>query len=116
MFKELYDVLPPNGQLALTVVIVIIGGFAAWKGLSDNKKKIDGKNDTNIPMFVMMGPVHDALQSIHSMAEESRTQTATLKDIDKTLERMDRGQQYTHYVLEALLRDEQLDPRYRRRG
>lgn len=120
MFKELYDVLPAYGQVVLTVVIVAIGGLATWKGLRDKNKKLEsegGISSSAIPMFLMMGPVHDALQSIHEIAEQSRTQNAILHDINQTLDRMDRGQQYTHSILENILRDQELmDPRYRRRG
>lgn len=119
MFKELYNALPPDGQILLTLVVIAIGGFATWRGLVDKKK--EAPDPGTIPMWVMIGPVHDALQAIHDMAEEGRTRNAVLRDIDQTLERIDRGQQYTHQVLEAILRNQELavpppsrDPHYRR--
>lgn len=127
MFKELYDVLPLYGQILLTVGIVFVGCFMAYRGFVDNAKKHAASDnapthDGPIPIWLMMGPMHDALQSIHEIAECNRTQTTILRDMDKTLERLDQGQKYTHYVLENLLRNQELavpppsrDFRYTRR-
>ncbi len=59
-------------------------------------------------MWLMVGPVHDVMQSIHGASEDGRTKIAILRDIDKTLTSMDRGQEYTHYLLEAILRNQEL--------
>lgn len=125
MFKELYSALPLYGQVLLTIGIVIVGVTAAWKGFHENAKKHEDAHDADprvIPMWLMVGPMHDALQSMHDVAESNRTQVAILRDIDKTLDNMDRGQQYTHYVLEAILRNQEMGvsltpppPRYTRR-
>ncbi len=37
MFKEIYEVLPPYGQVLLTVVVVIVGGIMAWRGMPGKK-------------------------------------------------------------------------------
>jgi hypothetical protein len=120
MFKELYNALPPDGQILLTLVVIAIGGFATWRGLTDNKKK-ETPDPNTIPMWLMIGPVRDALQEIRNIAEDGRTGNAILRDIDQTLTRLDRGQEYTHQVLEAILRNQELavpppsrDPHYRR--
>lgn len=125
MFKELYNALPDYGQVLLTLVIVGMGGLAAWYGFIENLRKHNAPvapapDPANIPMWLMMGPAHEAIQSLHEISRHIEMQNTILRDIDKTLEQMDRGQQYTHYVLEAILRDTSLnelpsrDPRYRR--
>jgi hypothetical protein len=121
MFKELYNALPPDGQILLTLVVIAIGGFATWRGWSDNKKK-EAADPNTIPMWLMIGPVRDALQEIRNMAEDGRTGNAILRDIDQVLTKIDRGQEYTHQLLEAILRNQELavpppsrDPHYRRK-
>jgi hypothetical protein len=119
MFKDLYSLLPPYGQILLTIGIVFVGVVAAWRGFLDIKKTpAPPSYHPDMPIWLMMGPMHDAFQSVHEIAEQSRVQVAILRDIDKTLVEIDRGTQYTHYVLEAILRNQELggDPQLPPKG
>lgn len=106
MSIELYELLPPFGQALLTVGVVVVGTTSAWLGL--RAKKPEAEDPRVIPMFILVGPVHDALQSVHGMSEQSRLQTTELKDIARILTAMDRGQDYTHNLLEAILRSHEM--------
>lgn len=99
-----------------------MGILAAWRGFFDGAKKSTHSTAPDIPIWLMMGPMHEAIQSIHELSRHAEAQTVILRDIDKTLDRMDQGQKYTHFVLEAILRDQALsvpppsrDDRYRGR-
>lgn len=116
MSNEIYDALPPIGQFLLSIGIAIGGGLAAWQGLKRSGKAIANTSpqqyagDGPIPTWAMMGPVHEVMQTIHDMAEESRKQTVHLHDIAKRLNDLDHGQEYTHHLLEAILRNQELRP------
>lgn len=109
MFKELYDILPPYGQILLTLVIVGVGAYAAWQGLK--KAKSGGEPPSSngpVPMWVMMGPVHVTMQTILTMAEEQRKLSAIEADQLRMLERIDRGQDYLLRLMEAILRNQEM--------
>jgi hypothetical protein len=110
MYSELFNLLPPYGQILLTLVVLTVGGFAAWRGLVDRPKSTEPSHA--IPMYFMVGPMHDALQSIHGMAEDNRTRTAIMRDVDKTLTRIDLGTAYTHRLLEEIVRNQEMREDY----
>lgn len=65
-----------------------------------------------IPTWALYGPVHEVMQTIHDMAEENRKQTTILQDVAKILDATDRGQSYTHRLLEATLLNQEMREDY----
>jgi len=65
-----------------------------------------------VPTWALYGPVHEVMQTIHDMAEEHRKQTTILQDIAKILDATDRGQAYTHKVLEMTLLNQEMREDY----
>ncbi len=63
-----------------------------------------------VPNFILSGPLHDAMETIDEIAEEARKATAAVRDVKTDLDAIDRGQHYTHQLLEAVLRNQELAP------
>jgi len=76
----------------------------------EKERKNGGSSSMEIPMFLMGGPVHDAMGALHDMAEESRTTNAILRDICKGLDDSNRNMIHTHRLLENILNDNALRP------
>lgn len=120
MFDEIYKALPPWGQGLLTLLVVGAGLGATIIGLKrkpEDKPLLPGLHGPvepavdRIPMWAMMGPVHEVMQTIHDMAETQRNILAELQrisaasmDMSKELDDLNRGQEYTHRLLEEILR------------
>lgn len=116
--KEIFDALPPTGQMVFGAVIMAVGAFLAVRGLMDGFKRspeLPPQHDPRvIPTWLMYGPLHDMMQSVHEIAEQGRmqcenqrTQLAVMRDIDKAITRFNNGQEYTHRLMEAILNDQQ---------
>lgn len=113
MSNEIFDALPPIGQFLLSIGVAVGGGLAAWQGLKRAGKTVPPQQYAGngpVPTWAMMGPVHEVMQTIHGMAEESRKQSAALQDIAKRMNDLNHGEEYTHYILEAILRNQELRP------
>lgn len=103
---------------AIAAVIASACAYAVVRALLDRKKPETRSavaqestiGQQPVPMWAMMGPVHEVMQTIHDMAEEGRKRTAVLMDIAKTLRDIDKGTEYTHRLLEEIIRDRELDP------
>jgi hypothetical protein len=116
--KELYNSLPPEGQSIFGAVIITFGVFVMIRAWMDGKKKpsdVSLVDHRVIPSWIMMGPLHDMMQSVHGMAEECRTQSelsrgnqAVLRDIARELYDLNRGQAQNIRVLENILRNQEL--------
>lgn len=117
--KEVFEALPLYGQIIFTLVLVGVGLVSAILGLRDRKKQPDyhypglqppAHSDSQIPLWLMMGPVHDGLQDLGDLAEEHRKTNTLLVDIVKHVDRFNLGQEYTHRLLEEILREKELNP------
>jgi len=92
----------PVAQGFFIIVIAFMGFMAIRRGDRDRRAGVSQRN-VEMPMYLMGGPVHDAIGAIHDIAEESRKISTMLKNIDE-------GQSYTHKLLEAILRNQELRP------
>ena len=115
MSKEIFDSLPPWGQIVLTIIGIVFGAYVMWKGLSDRNKHGDAAKERNVnsgevPLWTMMGPAHEAIQTVHDIAEEARKQTTVLVDMAKGIASFNRGQEHTHQLLENMMRNQELRP------
>lgn len=117
------SLLAPAAQFVISLGVVAGAFFAAiWfmRSGERERKRIESSGNEyrggiEIPGFLIGGPVHDAMQSVHELAEQSRRQfendekmIACLMDIAKAMERFNHGQEYTHRLLEASFTEEQL--------
>lgn len=68
----------PIAQFGFVVLIAAASFFAIRRGERDRK---NGGGIVEIPIYLVTGPVHDAITAIHSMAEQIRIQTQLLEDI-----------------------------------
>jgi hypothetical protein len=66
----------PIIQAALGVLIVLVGVYFMTRGQRDNA----AKPPELIPSWIVMGPLHDMMQSVHEIAEEARRTNDLLKD------------------------------------
>ncbi len=121
MLDDIYKALPPWGQGLHTLLVVGMGVGASLFGL---RKKPDERHvqqvsddPMKIPIWVMMGPIHEVIQTIHDMAENQRNMYAELQRISaatmdgtRELDNMNRGQEYTHRLLEEILRHNDMTP------
>lgn len=117
MSDDISKYLPPWGQALLTFLIVTLSGLAAWRGLTEKKDRSAPEDPRLMPLWTMMGPVHEAIQTVHDMAENDRSQLETLRHINTTLmdmarvlDNIDRGQGHTHKLFEEMIRELDLRP------
>lgn len=118
MLDEIYKALPPWGQGLLTLLVVGIGVGASMLGLrkrAEDKPHVTPEDIMKIPVWIMMGPVHEVIQTIHDMAENQRNMYAELQrisaagmDATRELDSLNRGQEYTHKLLEEILRHNEM--------
>lgn len=110
-FKSL--ALYPWAQILLLIVVASVSTLAARRGERDRQSGGSGSSGSfEIPMYLMGGPVHDAMTSIHRMAEEGRKTNAILSDIDKAVIEFNIGQKHTHRLLENIMNNQEMrDPR-----
>lgn len=112
--SSLFGGLAP--QLTVLGTIAAACAYAITKAVLDRKKpevrQAAAQEGTigqvPIPFWAMAGPVHEVMQTIHDMAEESRKTNAILADISKTMRDVDKGQAYTHRMLETLFTKQEL--------
>lgn len=115
-FSEFFTSLP--APLAITGVIAAACAYAVARAVLDRRKPEarsavaqEGTiGQQPVPLWAMMGPVHEVMQTVHDMAEESRKQSAALADIARTARDIEKGTSYTHRLLEELIRDREMDP------
>lgn len=119
LLKQIYDILPPRGQDIFGAIIIAFGVFVMVQAWLNGRKAAAAPapqvaQPRDVPQWLMMGPLHDMMQSVHEVAEQSRldneharTQLAILRDIDKGITRFNNGQEYTHRILEEVLRGQE---------
>lgn len=111
---NLFNGLSP--QYAILATIAAACAYAIARAFLDRKKPEARQSVAQestvgqipIPFWAMAGPVHEVMQTIHDMAEESRKTNAILSDISKTMRDVDKGQAYTHRMLEVLFTKQEL--------
>lgn len=135
MIKEILDALPLQGQLIFGAVIIGLGAFFTVRGWLEGRKPqmSEATAGIGIPAWIMMGPVHDMMQSVHDIADNSRQQTTILRenqgilaehakkqtdihqanqgilrDIAKELSDWNHGQEFGHRLLEYIARNQEL--------
>jgi hypothetical protein len=103
----------PIAQLGFVAVIAVASVWAMFRGERDRKG--GGTGGVEIPGWVMGGPVHDAIDCIRDLAEETRRTNdlhektnVLLVDIGKGVERLNTGQSFTHRILEDVLREREM--------
>ncbi|WP_438278061.1 hypothetical protein [Nitrobacter sp.] len=75
--SKAFDALGPYPlvQGAVALLIVLGGVYLIFRANKDR-----GASREQIPPWLMMGPLHDMMQAVHDMAEESRRATELLKE------------------------------------
>ena len=94
----------------LTLLIVGVGAGGAVLGLRERRRQPDyhvnhPMDPSAVPLWIMIGPIHEGLEDLSDIAEQSRKTNANLSDIVRHVERYNLGQEYTHRLLEAMLRN-----------
>jgi hypothetical protein len=111
LINEAIKVLAP-WPLAQMIMISLVAGLGIVmmrKSDRDRKNSDDGKIEPP-PLWSMMGPVHEAIQAIHDMAEESRKANATHREIFDTISDIHKTQIYIMQILEDIRNDKGLTP------
>ena len=100
---DLFKVIAPWPivfQVAIVGLIAFFGIMLMRKGERD--RKLEDQSKGLVPMWAMMGPVHEGIQAVHDMAEETRNTNNILREIAETLHGLDKGQIYVIQLLEDL--------------
>lgn len=93
----------PIIQIALGIVIIITSLVLVRKGEGDRKSGGSGaSSNVEMPLYLIGGPVHDAIGAIHDMAEQGRITNKLIEVSNQKLEAIDRGQLYVIQLLEEL--------------
>jgi hypothetical protein len=98
IIKFVYESLSQY-QIAQTFFVVLIGCLGLMfyrKGEKD--RKTGGR--VEIPVYLLSGPVYDAMGAIHDIAEQSRTQTELLRALVAQGQARDMGQLYLIQLVE----------------
>lgn len=110
--------LGPVVQGAFVILIATIVVIALRRGEKDRKNGGAGAvvvpsppvGTVEIPSWAIYGPVHEVMQTVHDIAEESRKTNSNLADAVRLLNSLDHGQEHTHKLLENILRNQELRP------
>lgn len=118
-FSQFTNGMSPAWAIAGSIIAMCV--YAVAHAIIDRKKPEARQTvaaestigqGTPVPVWAMMGPVHEVMQTIHDMAEEARKSNVILTDICKVQRDIDRGQAYTHQLLENILRNQELREDY----
>lgn len=90
------------------IVITFLALMMVRRG--ERERKNGGASNMEIPMYLMGGPVHDAMGALHDIAEECRTTNTILRDICRSVDDFNKGQSLTHKLLEDLRNERELRP------
>lgn len=94
----------PIIQAALGILIVLVGVYFMTRGQRDNA----AKPPELIPSWLMMGPLHDMMQSVHEVAEQGRQQTDLLRRIDDQMGDLLRQTEINKATLETIRNESRL--------
>lgn len=95
----------PLVQAALFVMVVLAG---IWVFLQSKRDSRANGNQSQIPQWVMMGPVNDAIRSIHAIAERGRDISHILERHEDHLKDIAKEQRETNQLLEIIRNESRL--------
>lgn len=98
----------PIAEGFFVIVISFLSFMAMRRG--ERERKNGGASSMEIPMFLMGGPVHDAMGALHDIAEEARMTNTLLRSIIKGLDDSNRNMIQTHKLLEDLRNQTEMRP------
>lgn len=118
IFKVVFDALPPEKQAIVGSFILAFGAFVValtWMSWRRPVNQQTTQESLTGPVWLSLGPAHEAMEAMHELAEQSRVMVelqrsnhAVLRDIDKSLTDLNRGQAFTHALLESIVRNQEL--------
>lgn len=117
IFRAVFDALPPDKQAIFGAIVLGFGVFVvSWTWISGKRPASSSDIVPSIaPSWSVLGPVHETMEAIHELVAQNRalielhkTNGAVLRDIDKTISGIDRGQTHTHRLLENIERNQEL--------
>lgn len=94
----------PIIQVAVAAAVFYAIWAAATRGSRDNA----AKPPELIPQWLMTGPAHDAMQSIHEIAEEARRNNDLMRDIRDVMGDILRESQTARQTLELIRNESRL--------
>ena len=93
----------PLIQLAFAILIVGGGVYAAMRGTRDKNG-----SPPAIPQWLMMGPAHDAMRSVHEIAEQGRVIIHVLERIENEAKTIAKEQREQTQLLELIRNESRL--------
>jgi hypothetical protein len=87
----------PIVQAAVALLILSIALLLVWRASRDKAPAREP-----VPQWLMMGPLHDMMQSVHEVAEQGRQQTDLLRRIDDQMGDLLRQTEMNKSTLEAI--------------
>jgi hypothetical protein len=110
LVNEAIKVLAP-WPLAQMIMISLVAGLGIiMMRKSDRDRKTDDTRIEPPPLWSMMGPVHEAIQAIHDMAEEARKANSTHREILEVVSDIHKTQIYIMQILEDIRNEKALTP------
>jgi hypothetical protein len=110
LVNEAIKVLAP-WPLAQMIMISLVAGLGIiMMRKSERDRKTDVSKIESPPLWSMMGPVHEAIQAIHDMAEEARKANATHREILDKVDDIHKTQIYIMQILEDIRNERGLTP------
>lgn len=94
----------PVIQVAVAAAVFYAIWAAATRGSRDNASK----PPELIPQWLMIGPLHDMMQSVHEVAEQSRRTNDLLREIKDVMSDGLREAQQARQVLELIRNESRL--------
>lgn len=95
----------PVLQAAVAIIVILAGMWMVLRGNRDRKPEAAG---AVIPQWLLMGPVHDAMDAVFDLAEQSREANHILERQETALKELAREQRETNQLLEVIRNESRL--------
>lgn len=94
----------PIIQVVVSAMILLAGVYVMTRGSRDNATK----PPELIPQWILIGPLHDMMQSVHEVAEEARRTNDLLREINDAMGDILRENQSARQTLELIRNESRL--------
>lgn len=106
MAKSAFDSF--NAFPIIQVAVAAAVFYAIWAAATRGSRDSASKPPELIPQWLMIGPLHDMMQSVHEVAEEARRTNELLRDMKDIMGDLLRQQEMNKATLEAIRNESRL--------
>lgn len=97
-----------NAFPIIQVAVAAAVFYAIWAAATRGSRDSASKPPELIPQWLMIGPLHDMMQSVHEVAEEARRTNDLLREINDAMGDILRENQSARQTLELIRNESRL--------